>query len=410
MKKILQFSKFFKTAAVVAIILTILGIVGYVYNDGFNLGIDFRAGLIQEVILAPTAFKITWSGTANARFSFDSSNMNIIVSGVGIDTRMYTFPFNVYTTTGSLVQAMTSRIEDLNIEVIARPGISTQWLRNQGEFSLHSDIPYVVHYLEPGSAEISIAEIRTAMAGFDQGVSVQSIGQAQDRHFMIRVEDREEGGVRPDGVKVTRFLEAHFGQGEVVTVRSDYVEPRFAKNLTDQAGLLVALTLLVLLLYTSFRFKLQYGVSLVLAIIFDSIVVIGFITWTRMEFTTSTIAAILTIIGYSTNDTIVVFDRIRETRRIFPDASYIEVLNRSLTETLSRTIITTFSTMLAVMALYIFTTGAMKDFALALMVGMFTGVFTTTFIASAIVNFLEIQKVRQEKKKQALIAAAAVKK
>jgi len=409
MKRIIQFSRFFRAAFVIAIILTILGVVGYIHNDGFNLGIDFQAGLIQEIRIASTAFKLTWSGTTNATLSYDSNNIHMVVSGAGIESRTYTFPFSDYPSIGSLTQAMTYRLEGLNVELTARPSVSTGSLlfSTQGNPFL-GETPFIVHYFDPNNAEVSIAEVRAAMDSFAYGVAVQTLGQPQDRHFMIRVEDREESGVRPD--QVIRLLEAHFGQGEVVVLRSDYVGSRFAKNLTDQAGILIAMTLLVLLLYSTLRFKLQYAISLVIAIIFDAIVVVGFIAWSRMEFTTLTIAAILTIVGYSTNDTIVVFDRIRETRRTYPDASYLEVLNRSLTETLSRTIITTLSTMIAVLALFIFTTGAMKDFALALMVGMFTGVFTTTFIASAIVNFLEIQKVRQEKKKQALIAAAAVKK
>jgi preprotein translocase subunit SecF len=123
-----------------------------------------------------------------------------------------------------------------------------------------------------------------------------------------------------------------------------------------------------------------------------------------MEFNTTTIAAILTILGYSTNNTIVVFDRMRENRRLYPDEIFVNVLNRSLTETLNRTIITTVTTMLAVMSLFIFTTGSMKDFALALMVGMISGVYTTMFIVTGFVNFWENQKIK--KAKQKLIAPA----
>jgi preprotein translocase subunit SecF len=114
---------------------------------------------------------------------------------------------------------------------------------------------------------------------------------------------------------------------------------------------------------------------------------VAFIAWTRMEFNTTTIAAILTILGYSINDTIVIFDRIRETRHIYPGDHFENVLNRSITETLSRTFITTLTTMLAVLSLYIFTSGSMKDFALALLVGMVSGVYSTIFIACGFVNF-----------------------
>jgi preprotein translocase subunit SecF len=128
-----------------------------------------------------------------------------------------------------------------------------------------------------------------------------------------------------------------------------------------------------------------------------------------MEFNTTTIAAILTILGYSINDTIVIFDRIRETRRIYPDDAFVDVLDRSLTETLNRTIITTLTTMLAVLSLYIFTTGSMKDFALALLVGMISGVYSTIFIASGFVNFWELRKNKREKKRLGAVPAVKAK-
>jgi preprotein translocase subunit SecF len=131
---------------------------------------------------------------------------------------------------------------------------------------------------------------------------------------------------------------------------------------------------------------------------------VSFIVWTRMEFNTTTIAAILTILGYSINDTIVIFDRIRETRRLYPDDLFNVVLNRALSETLGRTIITTVTTMLAVVSLYIFTTGSMKDFALALLVGMVSGVYSTIFIASSIVSAW----TRAAEKRAAKAAPAAV--
>jgi preprotein translocase subunit SecF len=117
-----------------------------------------------------------------------------------------------------------------------------------------------------------------------------------------------------------------------------------------------------------------------------------------MEFNTSTIAAILTILGYSINNTIVVFDRMRENRRHYPDEIFVTVLDRSLTETLSRTIITTLTTMLAVLSLFIFTTGSMKDFALALLVGLVSGVYTTTFIVTGFVYLWDKEKTKREKK------------
>jgi len=143
----------------------------------------------------------------------------------------------------------------------------------------------------------------------------------------------------------------------------------------------------------------------VLGIMHDCLVIISFVVWTRMEFNTTTIAAILTILGYSINNTIVIFDRMRENRRLYPDDVFVTVLNRSLTETLSRTIITTLTTMLAVLSLFIFTTGSMKAFALALLVGLVSGVYTTTFIATGFVYFWDKEKAKRAKKKAFVPAA-----
>ncbi len=162
---------------------------------------------------------------------------------------------------------------------------------------------------------------------------------------------------------------------------------------------MIGFTLLLVLAYASIRFKPQYAIGAVLGIIHDSLVIISFVVWTRMEFNTTTIAAILTILGYSINNTIVIFDRMRESRRLYPDEVFVTILNRSLTETLSRTVITTFTTMLAVLSLFIFTTGSMKDFALALLVGLVSGVYTTTFIATGFVYFWDKEKVKRDKKK-----------
>jgi preprotein translocase subunit SecF len=217
---------------------------------------------------------------------------------------------------------------------------------------------------------------------------------------MIRLEDSQiEGSTGGGAEKILTLLEAFFGNGEVAVLRSDYVGSRFSKDLTDQAGILLALTLVLILIYASVRFKPQYAIGAVLAIVHDALIMVAFVVWSRLEFNTTTIAAILTILGYSINDTIVIFDRIRETRRIYPDDGFVDILDRSLSETLSRTIITTITTMLAVVSLFIFTSGSMKDFALTLLVGMFSGVYSTIFIASGFVNYWEARKVKREKRR-----------
>jgi preprotein translocase subunit SecF len=406
MKKIIRFSKLFLPAAIFSSVLTVSGIVSY-FIMHFNLGVDFQAGLIQEVQFAPTAFSLTWSGMGNATISFNRSGLYIVNTGVGIEPRTISFLFSEYGTVGDLVKALGT-IEGLEVKNIIPVGSSSQWLVRsaQGNPQLGS-LPYLVHYLDPQSQEIRIETVREALTSLGQGISVQNLGQPEDRHFMIRLQDKgmekessAAGGTsEAPGEKITRVLENYFGAGEVVVLRSDYVGSRFSKNLTDQAGILIAFTLLLVLVYASIRFKPQYAIGAVLGIIHDGLVIISFIVWTRMEFNTSSIAAILTTLGYSINNTIVIFDRMRENRRLYPDDVFVNILNRSLSETLSRTIITTLTTMLAVLSLFIFTTGSMKDFALALLVGLVSGVYTTTFIATGFVYLWDKEKAKRAKKK-----------
>ena len=402
MKKIIPFSRYFPFTLVLSILLIVAGIAGY-FVLGFNMGVDFQAGLIQEIQFAPTAFRITYDGRGNASISLSRNSLTIVVSGAGIDEVQYDFPYGTYGTLGDLTRGLNG-VDGIHIESVASAGIRTSWLiqSTQNNPQLGAE-PYVTHYLEPGERPIPIEDVRASLLPLGT-VSVQILGEPSDRHFMISMEDKEIAGAPSGerrGVPVDRIisaLESSFGHGGVAVIRSDYVGSRFSKHLADQAGILMALTLLLILIYATIRFKTQFAIGAVLAIMHDALIMVAFVVWTRMEFNTTTIAAILTILGYSINDTIVVFDRIRETRTIFPDDPFVDVLNRAITETLSRTIITTLTTLLAVVSLFIFTTGSMKDFALALIVGMISGVYSTIFIASGFVNLWERIKLKQDKK------------
>jgi preprotein translocase subunit SecF len=358
---------------------------------------------------------MTWSGRGNAAVSFDRTSLYVVISGAGVEGRTLTFPLADYRTLEELAGALNG-IEGLGVQTLAPAGIDPRWLIHsaQGNPQLGSS-PYVVHYQDPQGEAVDIGDVRDALTSLGQTVSVQNMGAPQERHFMIRFNfgEAEKAGETLEGEagrvslgQVIDLLEASFGQGNVAVIRSDEVAERFSKDLTNQAGILLALTLVLILIYSSIRFKPQYAVGAVAAIVHDALIMVAFIVWTQMEFNTTTIAAILTILGYSINDTIVIFDRIRETRRIYPDDSFVNILNRALTETLSRTIITTVTTMLAVVSLFVFTTGSMKDFALALLVGMVSGVYSTVFIASGIVYGWELRKTGKAKKRLAVSAAA----
>jgi preprotein translocase subunit SecF len=401
--RIVRFSKLFLPSVIFSSALIIVGIVSYAVQ-GFNLGVDFQAGLIQEVQIAPAAFSLTYAGRGNATASMDRGGFHIVISGSGVEGITYSFPFANYETLSALSSALNG-VEGVKVEVAAPETAPSQSLIQsaQGNPLLGAE-PYVVHYLPADLPVIPIEDLRAALTSLGT-VSVQVLGQPEERRFMIRMEDSQTEGQGVPADKIIDALEAAFGNGGVAVTRSDYVGSRFSKQLTDQVGLLLGLTLFLILIYASIRFKPQYAIGAVLAIAHDAFIIVAFVSLTRMEFNTTTIAAILTILGYSINDTIVIFDRIRETRRIYPDDVFVDILNRALTETLSRTIITTLTTMLAVVSLFLFTTGSMKDFALALLVGMISGVYSTIFIAVGFVNFWDVRAKKRGKKK---VVASAV--
>jgi preprotein translocase subunit SecF len=400
MKRIINFSHGFVFALVLSLAVIISGLAGFFRYGGFNLGIDFRAGLIQEIQLVPRAFSLNYDGPGNAVISLDDVSLSVAVSGAGVQGFTYQYLLSDYGTLGAFVQAL-DQIEGItaSIEIPGSTSFASLVLDAQSAPALGAD-PFWVHYLPVSAQPVPIDEMRQALVSLGEP-AVQVLGDPSERRFMIRMQDSEIG----QGFQTTdigKALEGYFGQGEAAVTSSNYVGSRFSKTLAEQAFWLLGATLLLILVYASIRFKPQYAIGAVLAIMHDALVMVSFIAWTRMEFNTTTIAAILTILGYSINDTIVIFDRIRETRRIYPDDPFETVLNRSITETLGRTFITTLTTMLAVLSLYIFTTGSMKDFALALLVGLLSGVYSTIFIACGFVFLWE----RKLKRKTAAVEGA----
>jgi len=390
MKRIVHFSRFFIPAVVFSLVLIISGLAGYAVKDGFNMGIDFQAGLIQEVQMAPRAFSLSYDGPGNAVVSLNNTALIVTVSGVGVQGFTVQYILSDYSTIGAFAQAV-DQVE--GISAVSVVSGSTPFRVLVLDTQASPVLPpsgqgdYWVHFLPEGANPVPLDEVRSALASFGNP-AIQVLGNPAERRFMIRMQDTDIG----KNFKTTDIgiaLENHFGKGEAAVTSSNLVGSRFSKNLADQAVWLLGATLLLILIYAAIRFKPQYAVGAVLAIIHDGLIMVAFIVWSRMEFNTTTIAAIMTILGYSINDTIVVFDRIRENVRIFPNDDFETVLNRATTETLSRTFITTLTTMLAVISLFIFTTGSMKDFALALLVGLVSGVYSTIFIASGFVLLWE---------------------
>ncbi|KPJ89397.1 MAG: hypothetical protein AMS17_02190 [Spirochaetes bacterium DG_61] len=232
---------------------------------------------------------------------------------------------------------------------------------------------------------VGIGEVRDVLIGTGYGNNVQRIDDPQKNIFILRTLARER-----DNDRVIRDIKDalidRFGMANVVFERVDIVGPRISKYLLRSAYLVGVAALALILLYTSFRFRFRFGVAAIAALFHDVLVVLTFISFFGKEMDTFVLAAILTIIGYSLNDTIVVFDRARENLKSSKAYEEYELtFNTSINQSLSRTLITSGTTLLALIALYVFGGNMMHDFAFALIVGVIVGTYSSIFVASALV-------------------------
>ncbi len=412
MKRVIQFSRGYKISVIASATLIALGIVGYAVK-GFNLGVDFQAGINQTVQLAYPAIDVSYAGKGNAVLTLTEEKATIVFSGAEVEARTENIEFKTATTIGAVLQALKAVPEvgaQLRDAAAGAEGLPSTLLvpTFQGDTRLGAT-PVLMHRAPSGEGErfATIDKVRAAISGLGS-VSVQAVNPAGLQRFLIRAEDdgKTTDFSKTEPERIRGALEAAFGAGKVVVMKTDYVGARYSETLTRQSTVLFLLTVLVILIYATIRFGFQYGFGAVLATVHDALIMICFVVWTRMEFTTSTIAAILTILGYSINDTIVQFDRVREDRKLRPTDKFTDVLNSALTETLGRTIITTLCTMITVLAIFFFTTGSLKDFSLALFVGMVSGTYSTIFIASAFVLWWENRAEKRKAKAQESAAAA----
>ncbi len=404
MKRVIRFSKLFLPATIFSVALIGLGIMGLVVNGGFNLGVDFQAGVNQYVRFAYPSLEVSYAGPLAVSLEITETRATVVYSGTEGENRTLELAMSDFGTIDEFAAALAA--DGLGARVLDGGSLPASLVvpTYRGAQRLGPAPTLVTRGARDANEVFTDTEmVRAAVEPIGE-LAVKSIGGDLAQEYVIRVSD---DGTDPGfGGKITErirtALESSFDPARVVFMKTDLVGATFSKDLTDNAWLMTLMTIGAILLYAAIRFKLQYGIGAVLAIIHDALVMIGFMAWTRMEFNTSSIAAILTILGFSINDTIVIFDRIREDRKLRPTERYVDILDEAITETLSRTFITAFTTMLAILALVFFTTGSIKDFAVALVVGMISGAYSTIYIATAFVKIWDDLKTRR-----ALAAAKA---
>ena len=219
-----------------------------------------------------------------------------------------------------------------------------------------------------------------------KGATVVSFGT--DRDVLIRL---PHGYSDQEGAELLNKLQATF-TGDVELRRIEFVGPQVGDELREQGGLAMLLALGLVMLYIAFRFQLKFAIGAVVALIHDVIITLGFFSFTRMEFDLTVLAALLAVIGYSLNDTIVVFDRIRENFRKVRRTEPLELVNISLTETLDRTLFTSLTTLLVLVCLALFGGEMINGFAVALIVGIGIGTYSSIYVASNVLLLLNVSK------------------
>ena len=381
MKKIIHFSKAYIPCVILSCTIIVLGIVS-VFTRGINYGIDFKPGLIQEVRIVPPVISLTYEGAANVSVETASSGVTLVITGSSENDTIH-FYYGQNPTISEMVSSLNS-VDGVKATALVSGSESAIGMFTNSEVSsVLSKTPFSL-FKASETPLATVDQVRDSLSGLED-ISVKVTGTGSDVAFQIRAgddgKDKEIRNTRK--TQIYNALAGRFGKENIAVVKTDFIGSSFSQKLVVGSIVLVLATLALICLYASIRFKWDLALAAVLAIIHDALIMVSFVAFTQMEFSSITVAAILTIIGYSINDTVVVLDRIRENIKISNLKSFKDIWDLSQSEMISRTIITTVTTMLAVLSLYFFTTGSMKDFALALAVGMISGVYSTIYIAGS---------------------------
>lgn len=395
MKKVIQFSKFFPVAVVLSAVIIIAGIVSTA-TRGINFGLDFKPGMIEEIKIATTVLEVTYNGTATVSLEANDEGVQLVVSGIGEENRTVSIPYTEVSTVSELaakingVNGVSAHIKNEMAFPKAGLFVNSGSSKNLGEKPLNL-------FVADENASVTADDIRDTLKAFND-VDVKALGSDDERSFQIRMGVTGDEGktIQADANKA---LTDKFGADKVAFVKSDFIGAQFSQTLIRDSIILVLATLVLIFIYSAIRFHWDFALAAVIAIVHDALIMVSFISFIQMEFSTTTLAAILTIIGYSINATVVILDRVRSDIKVVEAKTFKEVLNSALSSTLSRSIITTLTTLFAVLALFFFTTGTIHDFSLALTVGLISGCYSSIFIAGAF-----ILAVRKNQKFQTIAA------
>mgnify|MGYP001361631632 CR=1 FL=1 len=235
--------------------------------------------------------------------------------------------------------------------------------------------------------KISISSLRDNLKQMDLGdVSVKNFGNEKD--FLIKFENNNNKNIVKE---IKRNLSKSFGNNYDIR-RVETVGPKVSKELLRSGVIAISVALILMLIYIWIRFEWQFSCGAILALFHDVIVTLGLFSLLGLEINLSIIAAVLTIVGYSMNDTVVIFDRVRENLRKYSDIKIYELTNISINETLSRTLITSITTLLALLSIFFFGGEVLKGFSLAMIVGVIFGTYSSIYISNTVLVRLNVSQ------------------
>jgi preprotein translocase subunit SecF len=235
--------------------------------------------------------------------------------------------------------------------------------------------------------KVQISDIRKSLLKMDLGdVTVKKFGNEKD--YLVKIEKRKT--TNEDFIKsINNKLNIDLNS-DISFRRVENVGPKVSKELLDDAILAISLALAAMLFYIWIRFEWQFSLGAIIAIVHDVIITLGIFSILEYEINLSIVAAVLTIVGYSMNDTVVIFDRIRENLRKYIKIPIEEISNISIQETLSRTLVTSVTTLLALLSIYIFGGAILKGFSFAMIVGVIVGTYSSIFVAAPILKYVKV--------------------
>jgi preprotein translocase subunit SecF len=359
-----DFVKYRGIAVVISVILNVLVLLGAFVWPGLNYGVDFAGGTELQI---------------QSKKKIDAGDLRETVSKLGFGE--------------PTVQAYGNPSENQFLVRVERIALLTKEKAQEIKSAVSQTLPVQNMRFDPDVGDkldftfkqpVDENALRAAVE--KTGTTVKEVRpllarEGQDREYSVTTQGT--------GDKIGQALREKYGQDQVEVVRTDYVGSQVGQELKKDGILALLYAMGMILVYVGFRFDFRFSPGVVIALIHDAIITLGFFVVSRREFNLTSVTAILTIVGYSVNDTIVVYDRIRENAKRFKGKPLRDLINLSINEMLGRTILTSGATALSLLGLIFYGVGTIQDFALAMLVGIISGTYSTWYIASPMTIWIE---------------------